>query len=77
MGWLEVIKAALISIPKLLDEFKALREEIARAAEAAENRRQQEIRDAQNKLQIEVMRIQNDEERARLLRRISELERQL
>lgn len=77
MGWLEVIKAALISIPKLLDEFKALRKEIARAAEAAENRRQQEIRDAQNKLQIEVMRIQNDEERARLLRRISELERQL
>jgi hypothetical protein len=77
VGWWEVIKAALVSIPKLLDEFKALREEIARAAAAAENRRLQEVRDAQNKLEIEILRLKNDEERAGLLRRIHELERQL
>jgi len=77
MGWLEVIKAAIVSIPKLLDEFRALRVAIEKSVAAAENRRQQEVRDAQNKLQIEVQRVTHDEERARLARRISELERKL
>lgn len=77
MGWWEALKAAVISIPKFLDELKELRLAFERAAAAAENRRLEEVRNEQNKLQLEVQRVVHDEERARLLRRVAELERKL
>jgi ABC-type transport system involved in cytochrome bd biosynthesis fused ATPase/permease subunit len=77
MGWAEALKAAIIAIPKVLDAIERLGDTIAEAMKAAENRRQAEVREAQNRLEIEVMRVQHDEERARLARRISELERKL
>jgi hypothetical protein len=77
VGWWEVIKAAIVAIPKLVDEFRALRESFEKAALAAENRKLQEVRDAQSALQVEIQRVVDDAERARLARRISELERRL
>ena len=77
MGWLEAIKAALIAVPEIVGAFRDLIGEIREARAAAENIRLQEVRDAQRQLQIEVMRVTHDEERARLARRISELERRL
>lgn len=77
MSWLEAIKAAVIAIPKIVDLFKSLTEQIQKAVAAAENRHLQEIRDAQRKLEADINRLQNDQDRKALVHRLAELERRL
>lgn len=74
MGWAEAIKAALISIPKLLDAFERLGESIKALAKAADDRKTQERLNEQRIVQLEAERASSDEQLARLARRLSDLE---
>lgn len=74
MGWAEAIKAALISLPKILDAIESLGESIKAAVKAADDRKQQERLNEQRIVQLEAARAQSDEQLARMARRLSDLE---
>jgi hypothetical protein len=75
MPWLEAIKAAIIAVPKLVDMFQGLLGRLDAAIAAMNDRKLQEIKDAQTQLAREIGQVQNDEQRAAFARRLSELER--
>jgi chromosome segregation ATPase len=72
--WLDALKAAIISIPKLLDAIKGLGESMAALAKAADDRKTQERLNEQRIVQLEAERSSSDEQLARLARRLSDLE---
>lgn len=74
MGWWEALKAAIISIPKLLDAFERLGASIQALAKAADDRKAQERLNEQRIVQLEAERSTSDEQLARLARRLSDLE---
>lgn len=74
MGWVQAIQAFFIALPKLADEFRALREAMEKVAQAAQDRKAQEALNEQRIVQLEVERAANDEQLARLARRLSDLE---
>lgn len=77
MGWAEAIKGFLIAFPQIVGAIRDLGAQIKAAAEAAQNQKLQEIRNAQHQLTIEVQRVVSDQDRVALVQRIAELERRL
>ncbi len=77
MGWAEAIKAAIIAVPEIVGLIRDLKDEFARLSVEIRNKKIQEVRDAQNQLEAELRKVQNDEERMAFARRIADLERRL
>lgn len=72
MGWGEIIKAAIIALPKIVDEFKALRLEIKAMQNAATDRRIDEI---QREVSEIITKVKHEEDRQKLLDLVRDLNR--
>ena len=74
MGWAEAIKAALISIPKILDLVRDGFASLNALVTAMQNAREQERRNEQNFAVLQTLKLQVDADRAEMARRLSLLE---
>ena len=74
MGWAEAIKAALISIPKILDLVRDGFASLNALVTAMQNAREQERRNEQNFAVLQTLKLQVDADRAEMARRLSALE---
>ena len=74
MGWAEAIKAALIAIPKLLDLVRDGFASLNALVTAMQDRNEQERRNEQNFAVLQTLKLQVDQDRADMARRLSALE---
>jgi len=74
MGWIEAIKAAVISLPKILDLVGGLIARIDSLVTAMQERQAQEKRNDQHFAAIETLKLQVDADRAEMAKRLSLLE---
>ena len=72
--WAGAIKAFLISIPKLLDEFKEIRTSINTFVVANQDRQEREIQNEQNIAGLKLQLAKSNEERAAFIARLNALE---
>ncbi len=72
--WWEALKAAVVSIPKLLDALEKLGERMDAIVKAQQDRRAEELRNEQRFAAIETLRLQVDKDRLEMARRLSALE---
>lgn len=74
MGWLEAIKAAIISIPKILDLGKDLITRLDRMVEAIQEKKAQEFRNEQHFAALQTLALKVDQDRADMAKRLALLE---
>jgi len=75
--WFDAIKAALISIPKIIDALSALGARMDALVEASRARQLQEVRNEQRNLERLALTLKDDQARADFVRRLSELKRRM
>lgn len=74
-SWSQAIKAALISLPKIVDLFQEMIARLDALKQAIDDKKIQEVKNAQTQLLREIQTVKSDEDRIRLAIRVSELER--
>ena len=74
MGWIEAIKAAIISLPKIIDLMSGIVARIDSLVTAMQERHEQEKRNDQHFAAIETLKLQVDADRAEMAKRLSILE---
>jgi hypothetical protein len=74
LGAWEAVKAAIISIPKLIGLVEGLLARFDRLAQAIEDRKVEEQRNEQRFATIQTLKLQVDADRAEMARRLSSLE---
>lgn len=75
MNWLKALTAIAQALPDLVALLRFLAERSKEIDFRALEKRSLEIREAQKNLELDLIKVVNDEDRAALARRLSELER--